>query len=278
MRIARPPVGARAGRRTVASPPQGLSEHAVPRRDRAACCTGGSASSPSSPCCRSILFFLRSVLAEPTTAPPSARSPWPCTPALTLLPGRPGRRAMVARRRYSLNALAQVELVAVPARWRPSSPACSSTPSSDPSLFGLAACDPDFEVDPRLDRRPPPCRWFFLIVIYGVFIPNTWRRCAVLSRPRRALAAGPDAAGARCGTGTWAGTCGTASSTWRILDGHRPSPWPSSARTASRCCSSRRSRPQQLGQYRLQEARRRRHGGRLPGRAPPAAPARAPSS
>ena len=21
-------------------------------------------------------------------------------------------------------------------------------------------------------------RWFFLIVVYGVFIPNTWRRCA----------------------------------------------------------------------------------------------------
>src|SRR5262249_2331795 len=23
-------------------------------------------------------------------------------------------------------------------------------------------------------------RWFFLIVLYGVFIPNTWRRCAVM--------------------------------------------------------------------------------------------------
>ncbi len=28
--------------------------------------------------------------------------------------------------------------------------------------------------------RATTTRWFFLIVIYGVFIPNTWRRCAVL--------------------------------------------------------------------------------------------------
>ena len=39
------------------------------------------------------------------------------------------------------------------------------------------------------DARPGPLvlltsanatRWFFLIVVYGVFIPNTWQRCAVV--------------------------------------------------------------------------------------------------
>src|SRR5262249_29890028 len=31
----------------------------------------------------------------------------------------------------------------------------------------------------RLFINTTAVRWFFLIVIYGVFVPNTWRRCAV---------------------------------------------------------------------------------------------------
>src|SRR5262249_6579845 len=32
----------------------------------------------------------------------------------------------------------------------------------------------------RLAVGATTVRWFFLIVLYGVFIPNTWRRCAIM--------------------------------------------------------------------------------------------------
>jgi serine/threonine-protein kinase len=48
-----------------------------------------------------------------------------------------------------------------------------------PHLYELGAPDKQMAVV-RLAAVATSMRWFFLIVIYGVFIPNTWRRCALM--------------------------------------------------------------------------------------------------
>src|SRR5262249_7721006 len=55
-------------------------------------------------------------------------------------------------------------------------------------------CNTDGAV--RLWINASALRWFFLIVIYGVFIPSTWKRTAVLSCSLLVLAVGLTAAGA----------------------------------------------------------------------------------
>lgn len=48
---------------------------------------------------------------------------------------------------------------------------------ADQRLFDVAEHDPAIEVV-RLWIDVTALRWFFLIVVYGVFIPNQWQRCA----------------------------------------------------------------------------------------------------
>jgi serine/threonine-protein kinase len=48
------------------------------------------------------------------------------------------------------------------------------------ALFEMAEQAPGVEVV-RLWIDSTAVRWFFLIVVYGVFIPNTWRRCALVA-------------------------------------------------------------------------------------------------
>ena len=86
-------------------------------------------------------------------------------------------------------------------------------------------------------------RWFFLIVVYGVFIPNTWRRCAYWSGLTAATAAG-----ARLALRLSRGTASKPDLLYVLCDmavaaGRRPWPWPCSARTASRSCRTRPTRP-----------------------------------
>jgi serine/threonine-protein kinase len=87
--------------------------------------------------------------------------------------------ALFARPRYSLNALRQIELSLFLALASYFS-YMQVHALQNTSLFWLAACDPDFEVV-RVWIQATAVRWFFLIVIYGVFIPNTWQRCALLT-------------------------------------------------------------------------------------------------
>jgi serine/threonine-protein kinase len=48
------------------------------------------------------------------------------------------------------------------------------------ALFAPELCTSEVEVA-RLWIDSTAVRWFFLIVIYGVFIPNTWQRCATVA-------------------------------------------------------------------------------------------------
>jgi serine/threonine-protein kinase len=50
----------------------------------------------------------------------------------------------------------------------------------NPSMFGFPDCETNLSVA-RLWIDSSVTRWFFLMVIYGVFIPNSWRRCAVVA-------------------------------------------------------------------------------------------------
>jgi tRNA A-37 threonylcarbamoyl transferase component Bud32 len=50
----------------------------------------------------------------------------------------------------------------------------------NPVLFQVAECDYGLEVV-RLWIHSTAVRWFFLVVVYGVFIPNTWQRCLLIT-------------------------------------------------------------------------------------------------
>ena len=83
------------------------------------------------------------------------------------------------RPRYSLTTLRQIELATFLSIAAFFSYLQVHT-LQNTALFDLAACDPDIEVV-RIWTQASALRWFFLVVIYGVFIPNTWGRCALLS-------------------------------------------------------------------------------------------------
>jgi serine/threonine-protein kinase len=66
---------------------------------------------------------------------------------------------------------------------------------TDPGLYTCAQAGGTDRVMPSLVKAST-FRWFFLIVVYGVFIPNTWRRCALLVGGAATLALGMTALGA----------------------------------------------------------------------------------
>jgi hypothetical protein len=126
--------------------------------------------------CPMLLFLIRNFFGDPPTGPSPANQALHgvTTVVLAVLAA-----ALWARPAYSLRHLRGLEL-ALFGSLAGFFGFLQVRQFDHPELFHIAARHAHIELD-RLWINASATRWFFLIVIYGVFIPNTWRRCLAVA-------------------------------------------------------------------------------------------------